>query len=122
MTKSDAPAPVPVLTHTRPVVRWSSRMPTNPSVIPLMSTLLKLHAQPVAPQLAVDVSSAAPASGGAAGLEITMYGSTTATLIMVKLAVGSNPAVSGCGAAVPEIITPADASEAASWPASAEPP
>src|SRR4051812_38550629 len=100
-------------------------MPTSPSVIWLMSTLSKLQAQPVvAEQLVLEMSSALPASGGAAGLEITTYGPTPATLIMlncVVAAVGSSPIVSGCGAAVPEIITPAGASVAASRPPSAEP-
>src|SRR4051812_7143833 len=121
---ADEPAPVPVLTHRRPVVRASSRMPTNPSEIPEMLTLSKLHAQPVAPQLPAVVSSAPPASGGAVGFAITIAGSTTATLIMLKLvtALGSSAFASGCGAAVPETVT--SAGPAASPPASLaiEPP
>ncbi len=74
-----------------------------------MSTLLKLHAQPVAAgQFAVEVSSAPPASGGAVGLESTTEGSTTATLTMlnpVLAVVESSPTVSGCGVAVPETVT-----------------
>src|SRR6266700_2673321 len=102
------PAPVPVLTHRRLLVRASSTMPTSPKVIPPMLTLSKLQAQPLVPQLVAEVSRAPPASGAAFALASTVTGSTTATSIMLKLAaafVSSPPAASACGDAVPDTVT-----------------